>query len=433
MSLFSIWPEFGFRENPYSNAGLPGDETGDFLLTGRDREVAELQRKIGSTGTQPTVEGLAGVGKSSLVSVAGYRMFRRCIEAEEGTLFLPARRLFQASSSAQAFEDEVFREVAQTLISKVRAFDRVGLQAPDLGGLDKWLNVPQYRNAEGQAMSLGIGYGSEPNTSEGFTQTGFPDAVREQLRRCFPGPAAGAVLCVLDNLELLQTSAQARQTLEELRDTVFNLPGLRWVLCGSRGIVTHARSQRLSGVFQAPMQLGPLPRDAAIDLIRRRIEYFGTTDSYAPVPPKAFEYLYGALHNNLRDALAYAQMFADWLYGEYLAEGQDLPPREDRQGLLEAWLTQQSDEAYAVAKVQRRVWQFFDALAGRGGRCGAGEWTDYNFGTQQQMVRAVTDLVSGNLVVREVDPDNASRSLATITPVGWLVYFHRNRYELPGA
>lgn len=146
MNLFSIWPEFGFRENPYSNAGLPGDETGDFLLTGRDREVAELQRKIGSTGTQPAVEGLAGVGKSSLVSVAGYRMFRRCIEAEEGTLFLPARRLFQASNSAQAFEDEVFREVAQTLISNVRAFDKVGLQAPDLGGLDKWLNVPQYRN-----------------------------------------------------------------------------------------------------------------------------------------------------------------------------------------------------------------------------------------------------------------------------------------------
>ena len=181
------------------------------------------------------------------------------------------------------------------------------------------------------------------------------------------------------------------------------------------------------------MQLGPLPRDASIDLIRRRIEYFGQTDSYAPVPPRAFEYLYGALHNNLRDALAYAQMFADWLYGEYLAEGKDLPPKEDRQGLLEAWLASQSDDAYAVAKVQRRVWQFFDDLAQGGGRCGAGEWSEYGFSTQQQMVRAVTDLVAGNLVVREVDPDNASRSLATITPVGWLVYFHRNRYEMSGS
>ncbi len=38
---------------------------------------------------------------------------------------------------------------------------------------------------------------------------------------------------------------------------------------------------------------------------------------------------------------------------------------------------------------------------------------------------------SANLVIRETDPDNASRSLASITPQGWLVYSTRNRYNLP--
>src|SRR5215217_7770311 len=65
--MFSIWPQFGFRENPYDNQGLPGDETGDHLLVGRETEVAEVQRKIASAGTHPSVEGLAGVGKTSML------------------------------------------------------------------------------------------------------------------------------------------------------------------------------------------------------------------------------------------------------------------------------------------------------------------------------------------------------------------------------
>ena len=63
MNMFSIWPQFGYQENPYSNQTLPSSDAGDQLLVGRDREVADLQRKIGSGGTHPSVEGPTGVGK----------------------------------------------------------------------------------------------------------------------------------------------------------------------------------------------------------------------------------------------------------------------------------------------------------------------------------------------------------------------------------
>jgi len=46
-------------------------------------------------------------------------------------------------------------------------------------------------------------------------------------------------------------------------------------------------------------------------------------------------------------------------------------------------------------------------------------------------VNAVTALAAANLIVRETDPENASRSLTSVTPQGWLVYFHRNGYEAP--
>lgn len=56
---------------------------------------------------------------------------------------------------------------------------------------------------------------------------------------------------MLDNLEIVQTAGEARARLDELRDRLFNIPQLRWVLCESRGIVSRARTERLSGVFQA--------------------------------------------------------------------------------------------------------------------------------------------------------------------------------------
>jgi hypothetical protein len=422
---------FGFEENPYDNQGLPGDETGDHLLVGREAEIAEVQRKIASAGTHPSVEGLAGVGKTSMLAVAGYRMMQTTVVAAGGTLFVPAREFFQASESLADFEDDVFRQVAQTLIETVEAFRRAAIEVPDIEGLNKWLNSPQYRSAGISSAIVGGNYGSEPNTSEGFARSGFPEKVKAELERCFPKPGAGAVICVLDNLELLQTSAAARETLEGLRDRVFNVTGLRWVLCGSRGIVSRARSQRLSGVFDPPMQVGPLPDDDSMELIRRRLEHFGDSGSYAPVPPEAFEFLYRALHSNLRDAMAHAQQFSDWLYGEYIAPGRELPPLDDRQPLLEAWLTEQAETAEGAARVQPRVWQFFDDLARDGGRCRASEAETYGFNTQQQMGSAVTALANANLLIRETDPENATKNIHTITPQGWLVFFHRNGYETP--
>lgn len=427
-----MWPRFGFRENPYSNEGLPPNEVGDALLVGRDTEVASLQTALASGGAHPSIEGATGVGKSSLIAVAAYRMEVACTANPSGTLFLPATEFFQMSTSVEALETHVYQVVAQTLIANVEAFRRAGTEIPDVARLDAWLNRPTYRSGSAAISGFGGGAGSTPNTSTGFTESGFPEAVRAELARLFPTLATGAVVCVLDNLELLQTPGRAREVLEVLRDRVFTLQGLRWVLCGSRGIVSRARSGRLSGFFSVPTTIHPLPYDACIDLVRTRIEEFGNDDAYPPVTPSGFEYLYRALHLNLRDALAYAQQFAAWLYAEYVLHDADLPSDDDLKLLLEGWIADLADRAFAETKgVQRRVWQFFDQVAAGSGVARAADWEDFKFTTQQQMGGSVTALETANLMVRETDPDNASLKLATITPSGWLIYFHRNRYDLP--
>ncbi len=244
-------------------------------------------------------------------------------------------------------------------------------------------------------------------------------------------------MCVLDNLELVETVGEARTTLDELRDRVFNLSGVRWVLCGSRGIVSRARTERLSGIFQAPSVVGPLGDESVIEAIRRRIARFSVgTDTQAPVTPTGFEYLYKALNLNLRDALATAQEFAQWLYTEYVIARTPLPGDEDRDEFLQVWLTDRAEKAFRDANasgVQQRNWQFFEELCAKGGRTGSADFETFGFNFQQQMSSAVTQLVTANLLVREVDPDNGSRTVNAVTALGWLVYFYSANFDLPPA
>ena len=158
------------------------------------------------------------------------------------------------------------------------------------------------------------------------------------------------------------------------------------------------------------------------------IAHYGGPEAYPPITPAAFEFLYQAVHSNLRDAMAYAQQFSDWMYAEYVLAEKELPDETARRELLEIWMAQQAEAAQVDARVQPRVWQFFDELARKSGRR-ASDWEEYGFSTQQQLVRTITDLVSTNLLIRETDPENASRSFAALTPQGWLVAFHRNGYK----
>src|SRR5690606_32625496 len=147
-----------------------------------------------------------------------------------------------------------------------------GLAVPNTSSVDKWLNAPLFKSGGFGANVLGSGgevsRGTEPNTSQGFTEAGFLAIVTRWLRECFPSRQSGGFICVIDNLELLETSQAARSLLESMRDSVLDLPGLRWVLCGARGIMrTAASSQRLEGRLAEPLELRPVDDKSVADVI----------------------------------------------------------------------------------------------------------------------------------------------------------------------
>ena len=114
LSSYSVWTTLGFHGNPYDQAFLPGSEEGATLFCGRSAELGRLQFGIGSGGTHMSIEGDAGVGKTSLARVAGYEMFRQGARAADGTLFLPVPASIQLAPDPIDFERDVWPEISPT-------------------------------------------------------------------------------------------------------------------------------------------------------------------------------------------------------------------------------------------------------------------------------------------------------------------------------
>jgi hypothetical protein len=426
----SLWLELGFRDNPYETSPIPPTEEGKELLVGREGELRRLLQEIRSTDTHPTIEGDNGVGKTSLVSVAGYQAFRDYQEGNSTQLFIPIPETFQlnSNSTAESFERTVLFRIAHAFIANDQILRAAGFDVPPIDRVDAWLNAPTFRQAEGQLFGFGAGTGRQPNDGAGFSESGFRESVLTWLREAFRSPAAGGFICTIDNLELLETSAAARDLLEAVRDSVLSMHGLRWVLCGARGIVRSAASSaRLQGVLGDPIELNPLPDESVADVIARRIEVYGILDSaYAPVEPDGFDHVYKVMHYNLRNAMKVCQDFALWMDGE----NKRPEAAADKLGLLEAYLALMAERYFNETQVPPRAWTVFDHLVQIGGSCSPSDFAEFGFESSQAMRPHVKNLEEANLVLSSVDESDRRRRTIGISPRGWFVQYHRSGYEL---
>lgn len=320
--------------------------------------------------------------------------------------------------------------VARSIIHYQDAFKAAGRQLPKIDDVRKWLDDPILRGGGGSANFLGFGGGgsySQSVNSGGFSKAGFRDTVRNWLREIFPSKNDGAFVGVIDNLELLETSQDARKSLEAMRDTVLSLPGVKWVLCGANGIVrSSVGSQRLTGVIADPIQVKPLKDEDIPAVIQRRIEAHRiSADAFAPVQPEGFAHLYQVAGRNLRIALKHAQDFSLWLS----TQG-DHSNDVERLSLLEVWLAEQADRYEEDTKsITPAGWTFFDSLLAKGGTCSPSDFSEFQFNSQQAMRPYVKQLEDANLVHSTVDESDQRRRTIVATANGWLVHYKRSGYQ----
>lgn len=422
----NIYAEWGFSENPFKTKSLTPDALGEQLLIGRDHEKALLKRRIQNPPKLPTLEGMNGVGKSSIVNVASYSCYKDFLEDPKKPLFIPCKTVFQLQINADQAEfiRHVYREVAQTLLNYARLIEGDRLRpAVEAGRLEQWLNAPQVRSYQAGVASFSAGSTVETNTGDGFALSGFNSAVRELLQHIFPTEESGAVVCVIDNLELLQTSDSARDLLESLRDELLTAHGLRWVLCGALGIVLGvASSPRLEGFLFQPIEVRKVPDASVGNIYRSRIDAFKVADeAYLPLTESDFVRLYTILAGNIRSLLGQADEYCQWVFENRGKLGDD----EKTVAFVE-WLTDAAATSYEAARtvISGRAWEVFEDAVALEGLFAPSDYEHFRFKSPQAFRPHVRDLEAAGLVVSTKDEGDRRRKTIQITSRGWLVNHH---------
>ncbi|MEQ8903030.1 MAG: hypothetical protein RID11_13195 [Roseovarius sp.] len=422
-----MWKEFGFAKNLYDTHPVGADKKGEKLLVGRQKELKSLRNRIENMRSTVCIEGPNGVGKTSLVLVAGYQLERETEKKQKASIIL-LQDPFQLSSSETAvdFKRKVYGKIASHFIEHEKSLkDRLDLQF-NLKPLEAWLENPIFHQASAALAGFGGGAGRAPNQTVGFDNHGFFTIVETLLKKAFN--ADGGIVCILDNLEILNTSQNARELLEEMRDDILAKHGIRWVVCGARGIVKSvATSARLQGRMQEPLELQPLNQEVISDLIESRVSIFSIDKhACAPVSIPAFQHLYNVLNNNLRDALKFSGDFALWLYEN------DYCDKNNHNGyyeLFEIWLAQQSQSYAEATQITPRAWKLFDDLCVLGGSISPSDYELFEFKSAQAMRGQISPLENHDLINSEVDETDNRRRTISVTAKGWFVRFHRRGYE----
>ena len=426
----TIWADLGFSGNLYDSRPLQANAEGDQLLLGRADSARRLLSQLQNSTLHPTLEGPNGVGKTSLVLVTTYRAVQARRAMTTTQTLLPIEKILQFSNDPDRMMREALLAVAQSLISHERLLEQCGHSVANLAALKAWLNSPVLHGGGGGVGPVTAQISREANSSEGFLSSGLEALVRSALTETFPTPESGSLVGVIDNVELVSRSNDARRVLETLRDSALDLPGVRWVLCGALGIIRSCvTSPRLDGRVAPPLEIAPVADDVVEDLINARIEFFRTRpDATAPVDAPSFRHLYDVCNKNLRDALKYAQAFAVWLD----VEGEASRP-ENFASLLEVWLASEAENIVGAISLQDRAWRLFDELAQTGGSCAPSDNERFGFNTPQQMRTNFAALERVSLIKAEVDEDDLRRRTVNLTDKGWVVHYARTNFAAAGA
>lgn len=426
-----MWADFGFSENPYSQRPIAADAAGERLLVGRSAEIATLRRRMTAGGAAPTLEGPNGVGKTSLVSVAAYKLFEDFKQKQIGNCYIPAGEYFQITGTPDvaSIRQSAYRH-AITLVHENRDMLLArGFSVPSTGALYSWVNAPRYFSGGVSICGFGADGSTSPNETDGFSESGFAFAVQRILDEVFPRPVMGGIVCVLDNLEILEESRKAREAIEIMRDTVFNLRGFVWVICGAKGIVRSvASSPRLQGVLADPLRVEPLDLRSLDGLIEARIaEYAISSDPCAPVGEDGFRHLFRITNANLRNTFKFCGDFSEWLADS----GKFRLSTEEKFQLLEAWIAEKSDEYLKDTKgVTPKSWDVFDGIVASRGYVAPGDFAEFGFESQQAMRPHIKRLEEANLVDSVIDDEDSRRKTISVTSLGWLVNYSRSGYPM---
>lgn len=457
--FLDCYASYGLCENPFLVQALKADEMGQRLLIGRDAQIQMVAQRLHKHGKITCLDGHVGVGKTSLVNVAAYECFQAFLQGETTQLLVPLHDSFQLKKDEDvgAFCSSVFRTVAQALLAQRGSLSAYKLSGPNAQHVDAWLNSPVVTHVTGGAgISANIGIpgvasvgmkgdldtNSQLNTSSGFSEQGFEQLIRTWLNEIFSVQGNGGVVCVIDNLELLESGAAARRTLEALRDKLFNVNGLRWVFCGANGVLhSLAASPRLGAFLNTPIIEVQNIAPADIEhLLRARLKEFSdnadATEAALPIRMEDLKHLYSIVNFNLRDLLNCADSYCEHQFSIGVTSASDT----QKQARFEKWLDKNTTDSYNTlsSRISSDAWAVLDIAMSDTfqGNFGVGDYGSFNSNsknkiTEGKFIKWLRDLVKLGLLSKSIDDDASGnedgfkRDVFTVTAKGAMVHYAR--------
>lgn len=443
MSKYDSYASWGFTHNPFLVTALQADDQGKRLLVGRDNEVMDIAKKLHKQGKITCLDGHVGVGKTSLVNVAAYTCFQDFMKGETEQLLVPCIETFdlRKGESTEEFAQRVFRKVAQTLIDRSEEIRGMSLDMEGMDALDAWLNNPIFDSVStGLKWFVEISSTKGLNNSHGYQNEGFEKTVRNWLKEIFYQRGSGGVVCVIDNIELLETASNARKNIEALRDRLFNVEGLRWVFCGANGVIhSLAASPRLSAFLNTPVvDVANIHPQYLEPLIDARIFEFAPhqDEAYLPINIEDMKWLYLILNHNLRDLLGLCDEYCE----NEFSLGKNNHTKEQRKSRFAKWLFKATTDRYnpLSSRLPKSSWAIIDAAMTNDfkGTFGVND-IDALIAASRESVsnegfkKGLRELERHGLVTRLINGDDESgsdefkRDVCTVTSKGALVHYAR--------
>lgn len=448
IDLDDIKPWFerlGYRANPLEVRSLEPNDEGLRLLVGRNEEMQALCTLLLSTDKVICVEGAWGVGKTSLVNAASYFLSTKYLDQKLKQKIIPCSKTFEltAELTLDDFVRSVYVHVMQALLKAAKTHGSLDTLGDKAEAIKKYLNDPAIMTGGGVNV-LGIGGSASTaiNTSAGFWATGIEKVAQDWLEEIFPQRNSGGVVCVIDNLEGLQSSATARRLLNSLRDRLFNVQGLKWVICGANGIVNCAASSRVADYFTTPLEIQDLLESRLPTVLDSRLEEYAIPghSQQLPITHKAIEFLYSTLNSNLRGCLSMAAEYCK----ETVEQAPILADDDAKTARFERWIKQRAATTHTNVErvLPKPAWAILDVVMSDEfkGQFGIGNLAQIrklmrSSASDVTLRKHINALTKEDLVVRQFDAeDGTGESTDTsqgrgayfrVTHRGALCHFHR--------
>ncbi|MGF0111028.1 hypothetical protein [Clostridium sp. SGI.024] len=344
-SFYNYWK---FSEDPFSYRPLGGDEVGQNLLVGRNDEKKAIKTRLRKTDKICTVEGDTGIGKTSLVNVSIFECYEEWNNNKELPLLIPCISEFQLKEDLEIdiLRNEILIKLAKTIIKYKEV-----LKSQNCYFADEIEELFEYKQNEGASVGFSLfgfgingGVNKAINKSKIFEKELVFNIIEEVLSKTFEN-LDGGIVCLIDNIELVNSNRKAKELIELMRDRIFNIQGTKWILCGEKDIfMSSVESSRMSAYIHRPILVNKLDYRIAKDMFRNRFNYYGGV--YLPLTESEFESLFKLFEGNTRDIF---QCVGDYCLEVY--ESGDEPTYEyEKEDCFTRWL-----ESFTIKYIKNTI------------------------------------------------------------------------------